>query len=263
MIIWLCTKYEPAIFDFASSIKFTEVKIIVDDNSFQIKSNQHLKHIIQIPEGNCIKSGYQNSNANTHINKKVIAWDKALFYLGIRKPKKAIILENDVFIPDQRILLKLFTLDFDLLIRGHNLRFDSIPNWHWVNIGKYLPKPHYFSMACFVGLSLNMIERVNQFVNINKTLVHIEALFNTLAHQNCLRIITPKELAPVVASGKWDLSVIKLFPDKIYHPVKEIKSHDLYRKHINLKDGMCNWVNIERLTLTPYQHNIIPSFIRS
>jgi hypothetical protein len=262
LIIWLCTKYEPAIFDFASSIKFTEVKIIIDDNSFQIQNNNHLKYIIQIPEEDCIHSGYQNSNANTHINKKVIAWDKALFYLGIRKPKKVIILENDVFVPDQSILHRLFTLEYDLLIREHNFRFDSLPNWHWVNIEKYLVKPHYYSMACFVGLSLNMIELITQFVKNNKTLVHIEALFNSLAHQNSLRILTPKELLPVVAMGKWDLTLIKLFPDKLYHPVKNTTLHGLYRKHITSKDGFCNWVNIEAFMPTPYQHNIIPRFIR-
>lgn len=262
MIIWLCTKYDPSIFDFATSIKFTEVKILVDDNSFQIQNKNHLKHIIQIPHQNCIDAGYQNSNANTHINKRVIAWDKALFYLGIRKPKKAIILESDVFVPDQIILQRLFTLEFDLLIREHNARFDSSPNWHWLNIEKHLPPPHYYSMACFVGLSVQMIEIVNNFVKDQNTLVHIEALFNSLAHHNRLRIFTPKQLMPVVAMGKWDLCTMKLFPNRLYHPVKNTNLHSLYRKHINTRSVYCNWINIDSFTPIPFQHHIIPGFIR-
>ncbi len=78
LILFLCVKPNEALLNFAKSIKFCNVKIIVDDNSRKYK----LTHVLQFNESDVEDIGYKNSNKGSHIKKNVIAWDKALFYFS-------------------------------------------------------------------------------------------------------------------------------------------------------------------------------------
>lgn len=223
--------------------------------------------LIQIPDELCASHGYINSNTSdqtkTHIQKNPIAWDKVLYWLSLRSFDKCFILEHDVFVPDKQILQKLLKLDFDLCARSNNKRIGQHQDWHWSSIDKAIEPPHYYSMVSAVGISERLLNKITNHVQINKTLFHIEALFNTIANQNQLKVITPKVLSPVVAMGSWELPVMKLYPVRLYHPVKEVHLHHYYRIVIhNHSKEYCTQIQIDNVFPRPYTSCLIPQFIK-
>ena len=168
LILILCVKPNEALFEFAESIKFCNVKIIVDDNSKNYKN----PHVHQFSGRELEKRGYCNSNKGSHIKKNVIAWDKALFYLSMIQFDKCIILEDDVFVPSISILEKLFTYDADLVVPRNQFRNTDFKDWHWINIEKVIDRPHYSSMVCGICVSKALINAIDVFVQKNKTLFH-------------------------------------------------------------------------------------------
>ena len=263
MVIFLCHELEPSLVTFAKSIDFCEVYILVDN----LDTLPPDPMFIQIPDELCASHGYINSNTSdqtkTHIKKNPIAWDKVLYWLSLRSFDKCFILEHDVFVPDKQILKNLLKLDFDLCVRSNNKRIGRHQDWHWSSIDKAIKPPHYYSMVSAVGISELLLNKITNHVQIKKSLFHIEALFNTIANQNQLKVITPKVLSPVVAMGSWDLPVMKLYPVRLYHPVKQIQRHQYYREVIHSQNNdYCTPVEIQNFTLQPYTNCLIPQFIK-
>jgi hypothetical protein len=260
LILILCVKPNEALLNFAKSIEFCKVKIIVDDNS----KNYNSRYVHQFSGKELEKRGYCNSNKGSHIKKNVIAWDKALFYLSTIEFDKCIIIEDDVFVPDANILEKIFDYEADLIVSRNEFRATDFKDWHWINVEKAISRPHYSSMVCAICVSKALINEIDVFVQKNKTLFHIEAMFNTIAMQSKLKVICPKELQGIYAMAHFDMTDFKLNPNMLFHPVKLTQEHERYRRMLKspLK-GICVEKTIDVLCPKPYQHQLIPYFLKN
>ena len=260
LILILCVKPNEALFEFAESINFCNVKIIVDDNSKNYKN----PHVYQLSGRELEKRGYCNSNKGSHIKKSVIAWDKALFYLSTIQFDKCIILEDDVFVPSISILEKLFTYDADLVVPRNQFRNTDFKDWHWINIEKAIDRPHYSSMVCGICVSKALINAIDVFVQKNKTLFHIEAMFNTIAMQSNLKVVCPNELKGIYAMGHFDMTDFRLAPNILFHPVKNTQQHERYRKMLKSPlNTFCEQKTVDIVSPKPYQHLLIPHFLKN
>jgi hypothetical protein len=87
-------------------------------------------------------------------------------------------------------------------------------------------------MVCVMGLSRNTLNAVKSYKNDKNSLFYIEVMFNTLALQNNLNTIDPKELKSIVWLGDWGLNEFLLLPNNIFHPRKDIDNFNNLRKEI-------------------------------
>ena len=86
-------------------------------------------------------------------------------------------------------------------------------------------------MVCAIRVSPKMLMYINNYANDYKTLFFCEILFNTLAYQNNLQIITPKELSTIKYRRDWSKNEIQ--KTHLYHPIKSIKTQYEYREYCN------------------------------
>jgi hypothetical protein len=192
----------------------------------------------------CFNQGYHHaaySEFSEHIKKPVIALDKALWLLcsGIPDHKHydfVWLIEDDCFFTDAAALANLqqYT-NYDLVTCLHRPKIDSVPDWHWARAFKLMQGPYFSSMSCCVGLSRKMLDCIGDFARKNNTLVHAEIMFNTLAAQNGFSICTPPELQTMAAYWNWCLDDFLLFPNNVFHPVKQ--NHKAIRNIISMARG--------------------------
>jgi hypothetical protein len=262
LIIFLCTNYNQHLIDFAKTIDFCEVKIIIDNNE-NIFSDPI---IFQIEDKNCIDLGYKNTVTEkgmmTHVNKNPNSWDKCMYFLCEKNIEKCLILEEDVFIPKLETLKRLLSYKYDLLIPRIELREKMYNNWNWNIIETKIDPPYYYSLVCAVGLSKNMIECIKEYKNQNGFLFNHEVMLPTLARQNELTFFVPIELSGIVAYAEWDISLFNLYPDYLFHPVKNIKFHNEIRNYIEDKNNSCMPTSITSIYPQYYKKLRIPSFLK-
>ena len=230
-----------------------ETFIIADDNTYI--SNE--KNIIKIDENECKQHGYINSGGcsngvwsddeniwKSYNIKNPSAWDKALYYFCEKetKYKNVWFIEDDVFIPELSILNRLdkayensdFLCESSYVnITGKNKDW---PFWTYSD-GKF-DLPWFKSMISICRMSKNLLEKIKEYVKINKKLFFDEIFFITLAYKKKLKVNNPKELKgvshPVQMNFKsWTID--KLDINTIYHPIKNIDDHEKFRK-ILIKD---------------------------
>lgn len=240
-IVFLCTIPQDGTISFANQIKNelgNDVYVVVDFNKYQPPLDDNIMYV-QIAESLCENEGYTNSNISsdtTHIKKNPIAMDKfLLFFCKNELPYEFIwVFEEDVFIPsiDALKLLDNKYSQYDLVTPNNFLKSDNVMDWHWRHIVDKIDPPYYYSMVSAMGLSNKMLDCIKSYVANHNTLFYIEAMFNTLAMQNGLKVIAPLELKSIVWLGEWGLDEFLLLPNNIFHPIKSIGEHQILRDAI-------------------------------
>jgi hypothetical protein len=236
-IVFLTDSPKKQTIDFAEKLILTNDfdVFVISDTKTEINSNK--AKLIHISDDVCIDEGYKGCNINensTHIKKEVIAWDKFLYYFcEIENSYDYFwVFEDDCFIPkiDTIKNLDIAYSDYDLVSANNNLKTDNALDWHWKHIVNKINPPYYYSMVCGVGLSKKLMNQIKKYVDENKTLFHIEAMFNTIAMQNDLSVISPLELKTIVWQGHWDIDFFIQLQDNVFHPIKDIENHDKLRQ---------------------------------
>lgn len=210
---------------------------IIYDNEENVYLDEKL---IRITDKECINTGYINSNisaSSTHIHKNPIAWDKFIYFFCEIKTEYDFIwvFEDDCFIPSVSTIEKLnYNYNKYDLVTPNNFKNlnGKLVDWHWKSIFDKINPPYAFSMVCAMGLSRNTLNCVKSYKNDNNSLIYIEVMFNTLALQNNLNTIDPKELKSIVWLGDWGLNEFLLLPNNVFHPRKDIENFNNLRKEI-------------------------------
>lgn len=209
---------------------FKEKESVIISDNFKIYS---------YPDEICNETGYINSNISnniTHIKKTPIAWDKMLYHICEKEDYDFVwIFEDDVFIPSVKTIenLQVKYSAFDLITPNNFQKKDDLLDWHWKHIFDKTEPPFYFSMVCACGFSRNMINIIRQYVKNNRQLFFIEAMFNTLAMNNGLKVTDAFEFKSVVWLGEWNLDEFLLLPNNVFHPKKNIEDYQYLRLMIN------------------------------
>lgn len=262
MIVFLCKNYNQSIIDFAKKINFCQSKVIIDNNEILYDDNV----IFQIDDKLCSDSGYVNTVTEkgmmTHVSKNPNAWDKAMYFVCENDFEKCFIIEEDVFIPSVESLKKLFSIKSDLIIPRMEQRFKMYNNWNWNIIETKIDPPYFYSVVCAVGISSGLIQKIKEYKNKNGCLFNHEVMIPTIARQNNLRWICPFELRGIVAFAEWDISLFKMFPDYLFHPVKNIEFHKEIRQYIFDNKNNCMPISITQIFPKPYSILLIPKFLK-
>jgi hypothetical protein len=254
-VVFLTTVPHDGTIRFAQQIKTLlghDVYIIIDQNKYDPNTSLDVIYI-KIKEDLCEQMGYINSNIGdniTHIRKNPIAMDKfLLFFCENALPYDFVwVFEEDVFIPSLDAFQQLDTKysKYDLVTPNNFLKTDNALDWHWRHIIDKIEPPYYYSMVAAMGLSKKMLNCIRQYVIKNKTLFYIEAMFNTLAMHNKLKVIDPLELKSIVWMGEWGLDEFLLLPNSLFHPLKSLGEHQILRDAI-VQFGMENYTPVNKL----------------
>ena len=210
---------------------------IIADEEEQATKSDSVK-IEYVSDDICLANGYFGCNLSgveTHIRKKVIAWDK-FCYLFCEKYKDKYdfiwVFEEDVFIPYTASVLNLNeAYNHADLVVGNNWKNETKQmDWHWPAIYNIDKKgPYHNSMVSACGISRKVMKEVRKFKEENGQLYHHEAMFNTLAMKAELKVLEVFELLSIVWKGEWGNNEFLLLPDNLFHPVKDIDKHYLMR----------------------------------
>lgn len=232
-VVFLTKRPQNHTIDFAKEIsKLFDTFIVVDDESYVAKDDM----FICVKDNVCEENNYVGCNilGSTHIDKKVIAWDKFLYeFCEVKTSYDFVwVFEDDVFIYDLNslIFINRFSKKSDLVVCNNNKKKDKSLDWHWRYIFDKISAPYYFSMVCAMGISKRALSFIREYKNSKKQLFHIEAMFNTICMQNDLKVKTPKEFSTIVWLGDWDIDHFVRLKNNFYHPVKQ--DHYALRKKV-------------------------------
>lgn len=223
-VVFLTKTPQQHTIDFAKEVsKEFDTFIVVDDEAYECNDNM----FIQVSDKECELNSYVGCNINefqTHIPKKVIAWDKFLYtFCEVKTDYDFVwVFEDDVFIYNVNTLVSLnrYSKHYDLVVPNNNYKNDNVKDWHWNSIFDKISAPYYFSMVCGMGISKTGLSFIKSHKNKQKGLFHIEAMFNTICMQNGLRIKTPLELVTIVWKGEWNIDHFMSLKNNLYHPLK-------------------------------------------
>ena len=244
-IVFLCKDLSRSLCEFANKVQnygFNVLVIVDNKYSLSQMTTTDKFNCCVVDDEVCEKSGYVGCNitgSETHIKKKVIAWDKFLYvvcesdYANTKFPFYWVF-EEDVFIPSVDTIKNLnekYSKN-DLVCANNFHKSYEANDWHWPKIVDKINPPYFHSMVSGCGISSNLLSEIKRFVNDKKTLFHIEAMFNTLAMQNKLNVADPLEFKSVVWMGDWGLDEFLLLPNNVFHPVKDISNHERLRQEI-------------------------------
>jgi len=240
-VVFLTTIPQSGTIRFAQKIKTLlghDVFIVIDQNKYDPNTSLDITYV-KVKEEFCEQMGYINSNIGdnvTHIRKNPIAMDKfLLFFCENTLPYDFVwVFEEDVFIPSLDVFERLDKKysNYDLVTPNNFRKNDNSMDWHWRHVVDKVSPPYYYSMVSAMGLSKNMLSVIKDYVQEYKTLFYIEVMFNTLAMKNRLSVIDAIELKSIVWMGEWGLDEFLLLPDNIFHPIKSIEEHEIFRDAI-------------------------------
>jgi hypothetical protein len=187
---------------------------------------------VKLTDEVCKSSGYNNSNPA--ITKRPAAWDKALYYFCVQNntPDYVWFVEEDVFVPRETIFqdLDMRYPSTDYIMKQHVKDTDD-PAFHfWYEGDGKMNRPFYRSLVCATRISRRLLNLVKKLHDEKGTLVFIEIMFNTLAVQNGMTMEMPQELQTIIFRHNWDENSVN--KDQLFHPVKDTKLHDTYRKRL-------------------------------
>lgn len=221
--------------DFLRHITYP-VFIIVDDNTFNLtpfKRTYPTLTFINVANESCKTSGFMDTSFT--LKKLICGWDKALYYFSEHTQYDHVwFMEDDVFFYDEQTLRRLdFMYTADLLSSTYedNLHGDKT-DWNWPNVHIKIPPPYYHGMMCTVRCSRQLLSCIKAYATQHHTLFFLEALFPTLAIQHQLSYVTPTEFDTVVYRHTYSKKDIHRL--KIYHPVKNMNDHLLFRSSVNM-----------------------------
>jgi hypothetical protein len=203
----------------------------------------HLEHIIDkfpkvkiilIDDETCEKESIINMNFII-IPKKVIAWEKAVYYFSIVNTEYENIwfLEDDVFIYDENVFNNLDEKypKADLLsCIGETTQDPTKAGWHWNRMKIEFPPPYYNTMVCGIRVSFNLLSDILNYARQYKTLFYLEALFPTICLKNPkLTHVTPQEMSTILYIKNWNKEDISKNLNNMFHPIKDMKKHIEFR----------------------------------
>ena len=180
--------YKPneKLLQFLDNFENHDVYIIIDDNSSKYINNYKNLIFIQIDSKECIVSGFINSSISSMgRHKKIIAWDKALYYISTINTTydHTWFIEDDVFLYNEKILDIKYPVS-DILTQKYSISTKSWYHFKNLNYRNDYSLPYYNAMICICRMSKNLMGFIKQFANKNKSLQFIESLFPTVAIKN-------------------------------------------------------------------------------
>ena len=224
--------------DFLNKFQNYKIIIIIDDNNFDLSDFENeYKNIkfIKIENEKCKSSGYINSSFIS-FQKIIIGWDKALYYFANENLDYDFIwfLEDDVFLYNEDTILNIDKqyVNDDLLSNELVENLDgNRGSWLWnrINNINYYP-PYYNGMICCVRFSKKMLNCISDYVETNKTLFFLEAMFPTVAKKNNLKCSNPNEFNQI--HWRYNFKDNEINKMGLFHPIKNINSHITFREKI-------------------------------
>ncbi len=240
-ICFLTVRPSELFYDFVQQLiiqRKCDVYICIDDNNYEIpnyNTNDNV-HIIKINSEVCERDGFKSTVL--WLDNKACSRDKALFYFCKRNTgyKYIWFIEEDVFIPSVKIITNLnnkYRNNADLLVASHNIVYEKqIDCWHWNHINSQIKinPPYATSMICAIRCSRKLLNCIHDYANEHNNLFMDEALFNTIALHNNLKVETPDELSTIVWKRHWN--IYEIDQGKLYHPMKSMWIQCGYRNVI-------------------------------
>ncbi len=189
---------------------------------------------IWIPDEVCLQNNYTNSD---YVFKPIVATDRAYYYFGRENAKYDYVwfIEDDVWFNSmdnlKRLDQKYTTADLIVPGEAEHTPDDKWPHWH--QIQNRLPQPWSHWIICACRISRKLLQKMDDLVKEQESLIYKEIMFHTLAKQNKMEIRTPEELKNVT----WKDDVLNM-PHKdgyLYHPIKNVDMHKKMRgaKYLN------------------------------
>lgn len=232
----ICFKPNDLWIEFLSKFVKYDIYIIIDDNSFnyvdKYKDNKKI-NIIQVVNQSCKINGFINMNFT--IKKYITGWEKAMYYFSSVNLTydNVWFLEDDVFFYNEETLcnIDLVYTNSDLLsktIRENKTGYKN--DWLWPMIDIKLKPPYYACLCCAVRMSKQMLSKIKDYATIYKTLFFLEALFPTICKKNNLIYHTPPQFNSIIYRKDYNVNEINKFG--LYHPVKNLNLHTLFRNII-------------------------------
>jgi hypothetical protein len=232
----LCLNANKETFAFAETLNnIYDVYICIDNNDSVLPKYDETKiKIIRFYNNEPEEHYFKGSVVYTE--DRACSRDKALYYFcKINTSYKYIwFLEEDVFIPHKDTITNIDNLykTEDLLSSEHIIKIsnnDNSPYWqHWWRNTNKINFPWAHSMICAVRVSNKLMKCILKFVNNKKYLLFDELLFNTIAIQNNLHVVTPIELSNIVFSFH-DIIPNNINKNYLYHPIKNLKKQEELR----------------------------------
>jgi hypothetical protein len=217
--------------------EYTDIYVVVDDNEIDYvdmyKEYTRIK-IIQVPNQACLDVGFKNLVSVT-IHREITAWEKALYYFSFIKTdyKNVWFIEDDVFIYSESTLLKIDSkcTSEDLVTSSATIGVNNMPSWTWwEKFELNIPRPHYHCMCCVIRMSKRLVDEVKLYASKNGTLTFLESLFPTLCRFNEFPHGMPDELKYCLPPDAHFIVLKDIYStDHLWHPVKDIESHKLFR----------------------------------
>ena len=106
----------------------------------------------------------------------------------------------------------------------------SADSWRWINTTVNYELPWYSANVSAARLSRTLLQKINEYVQTQKTIFAIDAMLPTIARKNGLRCDFPKEMAYICERDNIDLNMIRY--DMMYSPMKYIDSFPSMRQFI-------------------------------
>lgn len=210
-----------------------DVYVCVDDNNYEVPETTC--KIIKIDNEESKKAGFHNIIGYfKRYEYKPLSRDKALYYFYTKNIefKNIWMIEEDVFIPNLNTIKNIDSKypNCDLLVR-QNIIHKSIKDckkahmWFWKKVFRdsHLNFPYSKSMICAVRISKELLYLIGNHAVKYKKLFMDEIIFNTIALQNNLSIITPVELKYILWRSKKKRRPETIKSDYLYHPIKSIE----------------------------------------
>lgn len=227
----ICFKPDDIWINFLNTFVHYDIFLIIDDNRVNYKDiyKDYIKiNFIQIPNAETKAAGF----IKTDFDKNGHGWSKALYYFSSINTRytKVWFLEYDVFLYNENTLLNIDSkyIESDLLSNSYGINATGHKNsWHWPRIDIKIPPPYYSCMCCAVRMSQILLSKIKDYATKYNTLFFHEALTPTMCNSNNLLHDTPDELKNIVYSKEYKYSDINKI--NLYHPVKNLKDHLLYR----------------------------------
>jgi hypothetical protein len=89
------------------------------------------------------------------------------------------------------------------------------------------------TMVCAVRISKNVLNLLKLIANKQKRLYFHELLLISIVKHNKLSYKTIPELEYIKYRDQWKFSTIKLYPYKLFHPIKDLTIHQKLLKYFS------------------------------
>lgn len=235
-VIWL---------DFLNKFLNYDIYVVVDDLITDYSDYKNIYsnvHFIKITDDECRNYGYIHSSympTSSLVFNEIISWDRALCYFtNINTDYDQVwFFEDDVYFYNENTLsqIDLQHPNAELLCRDKNPQ----PKqgewcWFWPAIEIHFNPPYFHSPICAIRTSKIYLEKLNEYIKINKKLAFIEALLPSIAYYNNLNVELVEEFNKIYWRCSWNLQ--EMSKHEIYHPLKDIDQHEQARNFLETEN---------------------------